>query len=90
MEGGLEAAVPGVLLSKVAGQADLWSIQHYVDGQQKSHKAISLVNSKKVGAKPRAEFKKICKHVAAEELEQKNVMIKDQDVDEEMKKTESH
>ena len=72
LEGGVEAGVPSVLLSKVAGQAALGSIQHYVDGQQKSHKAMSLCLSRKVGANPGAEYKEIYKQAAEKEHERRD------------------
>ena len=40
LEGGVDAGVPSVLLSKVAGQAAFNSIQHYVKGQAQGHKAV--------------------------------------------------
>ena len=77
LEGGVEAGVPSVLLSKVAGQAALGSIQHYVDGQQKSHKAMSLCLSRKVGANPGAEYKMLYKKAAEEELEKRAILKRD-------------
>ena len=59
LEGGIEAGIPAVLLSKVAGQAAFSSLQHYVKGQEKSHKAVSLCLSRKVGAVPGVKFDEI-------------------------------
>ena len=61
MEGGMESGVPSVLLSKVAGQASLKSIQHYVEGDRKAHKAVSLCVSRKVGAVSGAKYDNIFK-----------------------------
>ena len=83
LEGGVEAGVPSVLLSKVAGQAALGSIQHYVDGQQKSHKAMSLCLSRKVGANPGAEYKEIYKKAAEKEQERRDKLKRSADNDSE-------
>ena len=77
MEGGIEAGVPAVLLSKVAGQAALGSIQHYVDGQEKSHKAMSLCLSRKAGANPGPQFKEIYNKARDEELAQRRLAVRD-------------
>ena len=69
MEGGIEAGVPGVLLSKVAGQKCLGSISHYVQGERKGHKALSLCISRKVGANPGSRYDQVYQGVAEEELE---------------------
>ena len=63
MEGGVDAGVPAVLLSKVAGQAALSSIQHYVEGQSKSHKALSWVLSRKAGGVTGARFEEVVKGI---------------------------
>ena len=77
MEGGVEAGVPAVLLSKVAGQAALGSIKHYVDGQEKSHRAMSLCLSRKVGGNPGAQFDEIYKKSKEDELAKRCMEEKD-------------
>jgi hypothetical protein len=77
MEGGVEAGVPAVLLSKVAGQAALGSIKHYVDGQQMSHRAMSLCLSRKVGGNPGAQFDEIYKKSKENELAKRCMEAKD-------------
>ena len=77
MEGGVEAGVPAVLLSKVAGQAALGSIKHYVDGQQMSHRAMSLCLSRKVGGNPGAQFNEIYKKSKQDELAKRCKEAKD-------------
>ena len=63
MEGGVESAVPGVILSKVAGHSNLNSLNHYVRGKEASHNAASIVMSRKMGAKKVPNFEEVYKEL---------------------------
>jgi hypothetical protein len=60
MEGGVEAGVPEVLLSKVAGHASLDTIKNYVKGRDNAQKAVSLTLSRKMAAKGHVKYSEVC------------------------------
>ena len=60
LEGGVEAGVPEVLLSKAAGHASLDSIKNYVSGRDNAQKAVSLTLSRKMAAKGHVKYSEVC------------------------------
>ena len=53
----------------MAGQKCLGSISHYMQGERKGHKTLSLCISRIVGANPGSRYDQVYQGVAAEELE---------------------
>ena len=90
MEAGVEAAVPGVLVSKVAGHNDLNSIKNYYKGGKNAHNAASVVLARKIGGKKKSNFEDVYKELEEsrrEEREQgevgaENRLVDDEKIDE--------
>ena len=61
IQAGVESGVPGVVMSKIAGHANLNSIGAYVHGKHKSHNAAGLILSRTMGGIKGGTFGEVLK-----------------------------
>ena len=63
LEGGFQHSVPNNMLSGLAGHANANSLTSYVHGKEQSHKATSLIMTRKLGQKNTGNFNEVLAEV---------------------------